>query len=88
MGRRGRAEVFRGKVDDVRASGARGQGRSLKVGAKGLDTQGKAKEPQETYIDKADVKQALDPTPARRPASHDIKVDQELSSSTAGLLDS
>jgi len=55
----GLVEVFKGKVDDVRASGARGQGRVLKITAKGLDTKGKAKERKHKHIDKKKISEAI-----------------------------
>lgn len=46
-------QKFSGKVDSVRSSGGRGQGRVLKVTAKGFDVRGKAKEPQGFHMDDA-----------------------------------
>lgn len=43
--------VFAGTVDTVRSTGTRGGGRLLKVGAKGMDSRGKAKEPQQFHMD-------------------------------------
>ena len=77
----GTVEVFVGKVDDVRATGARGGGRTMRITAKGLDTNSKAKEKQNKHIDKADLKKAM--TDAGKGAGiTDIKVDDELAKIT------
>ncbi len=74
----GMAQVFRGKVDEVRGSGSR-SGRTLRVSAKGLDTKSKVKEPQEKHIDKAKVKDALAKAGEAAGIS-DVKVDADLAS--------
>jgi len=48
----GVATVFRGTVDEVRSSGSRSGGMVLSVTAKGVDTKGKAKQPQQKHWDK------------------------------------
>ena len=52
---RGLALVFEGTIDGIRSSGARGGGRTLRISAKGFDTQGKAKEPLELHKDDASL---------------------------------
>lgn len=49
--RRGVATVFRGVVDEVRSSGSRNSGRTLSISGKGVDTKGKAKQPQSRHWD-------------------------------------
>ena len=50
--------VFTGTVDEVRSSGSR-SGRTITVSAKGIDTKGKAKEPQQRHFDRKTVKDVL-----------------------------
>jgi len=50
--------VFTGTVDEVRSSGSRG-GRTLSISAKGVDTTGKAKEPQQRHFDDKSVEDIL-----------------------------
>lgn len=45
--------VFSGVVDEVRSSGSRGGGRELMISAKGMDAQGRAKEPQQRSFEGA-----------------------------------
>ena len=69
--------VFEGKVDEVKSSGSRGGGREIRISAKGVDTKGKAKEPQQLHIDDASVKDAL--TKAGKAAGvTSIEVDPEF----------
>lgn len=49
------AKAFSGFVDKVVSTGSRGAGRRLQVKAKGFDTGGKAKEPQNFHMDDADL---------------------------------
>ena len=51
--------VFTGTVDEVRSSGSRGGGRTLSISAKGVDTTGKAKEPQQRHFDHKTVEDIL-----------------------------
>lgn len=48
--------VFSGTVDEVRAHGSKGAGRTVTVSAKGFDTKGKAKEQKSKHWDKKTVK--------------------------------
>ncbi|CAN7329770.1 late control protein [Phyllobacterium sp. LjRoot231] len=74
----GLATVFAGVVDEVRSRGDRG-GRVLSVSAKGFDSGGKAKEPQQKHFDKKSVKDIL--TEAGRDAGiTDLRVDSEFAS--------
>ncbi|MFL9829049.1 phage late control D family protein, partial [Rhodoplanes sp. SY1] len=57
---RGVSRVFQGTVDDVRASCARGGGRTLRISAKGFDdAEDKAKEPLEFHKDDATLQDFL-----------------------------
>lgn len=47
----GAAVVFIGTVDEVKSVGDRNGGRKLTISAKGLDTKGKAKQPQQKHVD-------------------------------------
>lgn len=69
--------VFRGVVDEVRADGGRG-GRTVSVSAKGMDTRGKAKQPQRKHFDDKTISEALQS--AGQDAGITVKVDQELGS--------
>ncbi len=51
--------VFTGTVDEVRSSGSRGGGRTLSISAKGVDTTGKSKEPQQRHFDDKTVEDIL-----------------------------
>jgi phage protein D len=50
--------VFMGTVDEIEASGGR-QGRTLSISAKGVDTRGKAKQPQRRHFDNTTIEKAL-----------------------------
>lgn len=52
-------EVFKGKVEGIRSRGSRGNGRTLSISAKGVDTKGKAKQPQSRHMDNMTVQQAM-----------------------------
>lgn len=54
------AQKFSGTVDRVKSSGARGDGRRLKISAKGFDSRGKVKEPQGFHKDDASLKDFLE----------------------------
>lgn len=70
--------VFSGTVDEVRSSGGRG-GTNIEVSAKGLDTSGKVKEPQQRHFDNMTVEDIL--KAAGEPAGiTDIRVDPDLAS--------
>lgn len=70
--------VFTGTVDEVRSSGGRG-GTNIEVSAKGLDTSGKVKEPQQRNFDDMTVEDIL--KAAGEPAGiTDIRVDPDLAS--------
>jgi uncharacterized protein len=51
--------VFTGTVDEVRSSGSRGDGRTLSITAKGMDTTGKPKEGQQRHFDDRTVEDIL-----------------------------
>jgi phage protein D len=70
-------EVFRGVVDSVRSNGGRGQGRLLKIGAKGFDSRGKAKEPLNFHRDDATLREFLGEA-ARQAGLSGIVVDPTL----------
>lgn len=70
--------VFEGVVDSVRSNGARGGGRTLRVGGKGFDSRGKAKEPQQFHKDDATLQEFL--SEAAETAGFTIKVDPDLAS--------
>ena len=64
--------VFSGTVDDIRASGGR-SGRTVSISAKGMDTNGKAKEGQRKHFDNATIEHCL--TEAGKHAGIKVKVD-------------
>lgn len=66
--------VFRGVVDTVRSTGARGAGRLLRVSGKSFDTRGKAKSQQSFHADDASLEDFLGQ--AARNAGFSLKVDQ------------
>lgn len=75
----GVALVFKGKVDDVRSRRSRGEGQTVTVSAKGFDSQGKTKQPQQRHFDKKSIKDML--TEAGKEAGvSDVRVDQEFAS--------
>ncbi|WP_306147261.1 MULTISPECIES: phage late control D family protein [unclassified Roseibium] len=71
-----RVPVFDGITDSVKASGNRGSGRSLSVSAKGFDTRGKAKEPQQLHQDDGTVGDFL--TKLARKAGFTPTIDPDL----------
>lgn len=72
---RGAGLVFRGVVDDIRASGSRG-GRLLHLTAKGMDTRGPAKEPQRLHLDDTTIVEAMEK--AGDAAGFSVRVDPDL----------
>jgi phage protein D len=76
----GSSVVFQGAVDEVKSSGSRGSGRELSVSAKGVDTQGKAKEAQQRHWDNKTLQQVLQD--AGRYAGISVRVDPQLASIT------
>lgn len=73
----GLVEVFRGKVTDVRSSFSRGEGRTLRVSANGVDAKGKAKSPKERHWDDKPLKTILNEA-AKDAGVNDVKIDVEL----------
>lgn len=73
--------VFEGTVDEVKSSGSRGSGRRLMITAKGMDTTGKAKEPQQRHWDDATVKDILTGAAAHAGIT-DIEIDPDLAGLT------
>lgn len=71
------AQVFSGTVDSVRSSGSRGGGRLLKVSAKGMDSRGKAKEPQSFHKDDAELGDFLDQA-SRHAGLGGLVIDEDL----------
>lgn len=80
MGFRGAgiSPVFSGTVDEVRSSGGRGGG-VIEISAKGLDTSGKVKEPQQRSFDDMTVEDILKAAGEAAGIS-DIRVDPDLAS--------
>jgi len=72
--------AFTGTVDEVRHSGGRG-GRNIEIVAKGLDTSGKAKEPQQRHFDGLTIEAMLIAAGATAGIS-DVRVDPELAAIT------
>ena len=74
----GAARVFDGTVDEVKSSGGRG-GRNIEIIAKGMDTSGKVKEPQQRHFDDMSIEEILK-TAGSDAGISDIRVDPELAS--------
>jgi len=72
-------EAFRGVVDSVRSTGGRGQGRLIKVGAKGFDVRGKVKEPLNFHRDDESLEGFLNYA-ARQADLNGVIVDPDLAS--------
>ncbi len=53
-------EVFRGTIDEIQSTGARGQGRVVTVSAKGFDSRGKVKAPLDFHRDNVSLQTFLD----------------------------
>lgn len=78
--------VFTGTVDEVRSSGSRGGGRTLSISAKGVDTTGKPKEPQQRHFDDKTVEGIL--TEAGSTAGiTEVEVDPALASIARAYLE-
>ncbi|MBY5562177.1 phage late control D family protein [Rhizobium leguminosarum] len=73
----GFATVFIGKVDEVGARGSR-SGRTLSIGAKGMDTRGKAKQKQRRHYDDSTISDAL--KAAGQTAGLSVVVDKAFAS--------
>lgn len=73
--------VFDGTVDSTRSSGSRGSGRTLKVSAKGFDSRGKVKQPQNFHKDDATLKEYLEDA-AKQAGLSDVRIDPELADIT------
>lgn len=71
----GGSVVFEGTIDEITSKGG-GSGRTLQISAKGVDTKGKAKEPQQKHMDGKNVKEALNE--AGKKAGITVEVDPEL----------
>jgi uncharacterized protein len=54
------ATIFEGVTDEIRSSGARGQGRLMSVSCKGMDSRGKVKEPLAVHKDNCTLQAFLD----------------------------
>lgn len=74
-----RKEVFRGKVTEAKSKGGRGSGRTLSISADGVNTKGKAKEPQERNFDNKTIEEILKEAGADADITT-IKVDKEIGS--------
>jgi len=74
-------EVFRGKVTEIESNGERSGGRTLSVSADGVNSKGKAKQPQQRHWDNKTLKDIL--TEAGKDAGiSNVKVDNELAGIT------
>jgi len=71
--------VFDGTVDEIRATGSRGGGRTMTIGAKGFDTKSKAKEPLEFHKDDATLQEFLSDA-AKKAGLDGVKVSSSLAS--------
>lgn len=69
--------VFEGTVDEVKSSGNRSAGRRLSITAKGMDTTGRAKEPQQRHWDDATVEDILTDAAAYVGIT-DVQIDPDL----------
>ena len=70
-------KVFEGTVDEVRSTGARGQGRLLTVSCKGFDSRGKVKEPQDFHKDDATLQAFMDDA-AKRAGLKSVRIDPDF----------
>jgi phage protein D len=73
--------VFEGTVDSCRSSGSRGSGRTLKVSAKGFDSRGKVKQPQNFHKDDATLQEFLEDA-AKQAGLNEVRIDPELADIT------
>jgi uncharacterized protein len=71
--------AFSGTVDSSRSTGSRGGGRLLTVSAKGMDSRGKAKEPQHFHRDNGTLREFLEKA-ASNAGLAGIRIDEELAS--------
>jgi uncharacterized protein len=71
------AEVFRGKVNDVKSDGGRDSGGTLSITCSGMDTKGKAKEPRDKHYDDKTVDHILKDA-AKAAGYGDVTVDAEI----------
>lgn len=74
-------KVFEGTVDEVRSTGARGQGRLLTISCKGFDSRGKIKEPQDFHKDDASL-QAFMNDAAKRAGLNSVRIDPDFAQIT------
>lgn len=73
----GARQVFIGTIDEIKSSGDRGGGRTVSISAKGVDTKGKPKQPQQRHFDDKTIKEVL--TDAGKDADiTEIEVDPAL----------
>lgn len=68
--------AFTGTVDEVRQGGGRG-GKNITITAKGIDTSGKAKEPQQRHFDNMTIREMLEAA-GEYAGVTDIRIDHEL----------
>jgi Phage protein D len=73
----GVALVFSGVVDEVRSKGSRNGGRTLSISGKGIDTKGKAKEPQEKHWDNETLGNVIQDA-AKRGGIESVRIDPDL----------
>jgi uncharacterized protein len=73
----GMAQVFSGTVDEVRFSLNRGSGSNIEISAKGIDTGGKVKEPQNRHWDGATIGQIMRDAGATAGVGT-VRIDEEL----------
>lgn len=75
----GIAVVFSGKADGIRSRRSRGQGQTVTISAKGIDSAGSPKAPQQRHFDDKSIKDML--TEAGKDAGvTDVRVDTEFAS--------
>jgi phage protein D len=73
--------VFTGTVDEVRSSGSRGNGRTLSISAKGMDTTSKPKEGQQRHFDDSTVADILG-VAGKTAGVTDVEIDPSLAAIT------
>lgn len=74
-------EVFRGKVTEARSNGGRGDGRTLRISADGVDTKGKAKQPQQKHFDNKSIEAILKEA-GKEAGVTTVTVDKEIGAIT------
>jgi len=74
----GVAPIFIGVVDEVKSAGSRSSGRTLTISAKGVDTKGKPKEPQQKHWDNQSLSSVF--SDAAQRAGLTARVDPSLGS--------